>query len=316
MSTDEFASDPAVSAGQQLRRAREGRGWTLVQVAGRLHIRPALVEALECDDYAPFGAVTYARGQLRNYAALLGLDASSVLQGVTPPRLDQPGKLARNAPELHPGRPWLVRLGGAAVVLVLAVLGALWADAHRERAPQVAQPALSSGAAVASGSAPLAQDAAQPRTVPAHEPTAQAEALPAEAPAAGVATGEQPELSGAGQGEQQTAPAAEQAGSVTAAVDDEAALDGQAELLLRTRAVSWAEVSDSSGRRLIYDLLSPGREHTVRGLPPLRLLLGNAPVVEVIYNGAPVALPAGEHVVRMRLGSAPSTAPAPPVPQP
>lgn len=313
MSTDELSSDPAISAGQQLRRAREARGWTLAQVAGRLHIRPALVEALECDDYAPFGAVTYARGQVRNYAALLGLNASSVLQGVSPPRLDQPGKLARNAPELHPGRPWLVRLGGASVVLVLAVLGALWAGAHRERA----EPALSPGTAITPAQAPLTVEAAASRTAPADVPPAQVDAvLPAAAPAGGVTSGEQPEASEAGQGGERAAPTAP-AGPVAAAVDDAAAApDGQVELRLRTRAVSWVEVSDSRGRRLIYDLVSPGREHTVRGRPPLRLLLGNAPAVEVIYNGAPVALPAGEHVVRMTLGSAPPAAPAPPAPQP
>ncbi|GAB4359705.1 MAG: helix-turn-helix domain-containing protein [Immundisolibacter sp.] len=317
MSSDEFVSDAAVSAGQQLRRVRESRGWTLAQVAGRLHIRPALVEALECDDYAPFGAVTYARGHLRNYAALLGLDASSVLQGVTPSPPARPGKLARNAPELHRGRPWLVRLGGAVVVLVLAALGALWAQAHRERAPHVAQSAPSSGATAAPNVPPLTQDAPLRRTVPAHEPTAVTEALPGQAPAApAVAVGERPELSAGEPSEQRTAPVPEQAESATAAVADDAASHGQAELLLRTRAVSWAEVSDRSGRRLLYELLSPGRAYTVRGQPPLRLLLGNAPAVEVIYNDAPVALPAGQHVVRMRLGSAPSTAAVPSIPHP
>lgn len=312
MSADELSSDPAISAGQQLRRAREARGWTLAQVAGRLHIRPALVEALECDDYAPFGAATYARGQVRNYAALLGLNASSVLQGVSPPRLDQPGKLARNAPELHPGRPWLVRLGGASVVLVLAVLGALWADAHRERA----EPALSPGTAATPAQAPLTVEAAASRTASADMPPAQVDAVLPAAPAAGATSGEQPEVSELEQRDEQVAPTAP-AGPVAAAVDDAAAVpDGQVELRLRTHAVSWVEVSDSRGRRLIYDLVSPGREHTVRGRPPLRLLLGNAPAVEVIYNGAPVALPAGEHVVRMTLGSAPPAASAPPVPQP
>lgn len=308
MSADELSGDPAISAGQQLRRAREARGWTLAQVAGRLHIRPALVEAIERDDYAPFGAVTYARGQVRNYAALLGLNVSSVLQGVSPPRLDPPGTLARNAPELHPGRPWLVRLGGASVVLVLAVLGALWADAHRERAPE---PPPSPGAAVSPVQAPSPVEATPARVASPDVSPAQDEAIvPAPASAAGATNGEPPAASSAPQGGERAAPTA-------AAMDDAAAAaDGQVELRLRTRAVSWVEVSDSRGRRLIYDLVSPGSDLTVRGRPPLRLLLGNAPAVEVAYNGAPVALPAGEHVVRMTLGSAPPAAPAPPVPQP
>ena len=68
------------------------------------------------------------------------------------------------------------------------------------------------------------------------------------------------------------------------------------------------EVTDHAGRRLIYELVSPGPERTVRGQPPLRVLLGNAPAVDVFYNGAPVTLPAGQHVVRMTLGTAPPQA--------
>ena len=78
---DTGATDVASSTGEQLQAARVARGWSLQEVAGRLRIRPALVEAMERDDYAPFGATTYARGQVRNYARLLGLDAQVLLLG-------------------------------------------------------------------------------------------------------------------------------------------------------------------------------------------------------------------------------------------
>lgn len=311
MSTDERVPEPAppeASAGQQLRQAREARGWTVALVAGRLRIRPALVEALEADDYAPFGAVAYARGQLRNYAALLGVDAATVLQGVSPPRLDEPGKLARNAPELHPGRPWLVRLGGAAVVVVLAVLGALWADANRERVPEVSEFVPPSESTVAPEPAATPVATSEPDASPVDVRSPAETATPREVPF----TAADP-----------VGQAADVAGSSAPPTDDQPALAaepstdaGLAELRLQTRAVSWVEVSDSGGQRLIYELVSPGRERTVRGVPPLRILLGNAPAVEVLYNGAPVALPAGEHVVRMILGSPPAAVAAPPSPQP
>jgi cytoskeleton protein RodZ len=103
--------------------------------------------------------------------------------------------------------------------------------------------------------------------------------------------------------------------------------DTDVELRLRSRSVSWVEITDHSGRRLLYELVSPGPERTVRGQPPLRLLLGNAPAVDVFYNGVPVSLPAGQHVVRMTLGvappqpapassGAPASGPVPPAPVP
>jgi hypothetical protein len=47
------------------------------------------------------------------------------------------------------------------------------------------------------------------------------------------------------------------------------------------------------------------------------VLLGNAPAVELLYNGAPVALPPGQHVVRLTLGTPPPpTAGSPPAAAP
>jgi cytoskeleton protein RodZ len=100
------------------------------------------------------------------------------------------------------------------------------------------------------------------------------------------------------------------AGQQLAAHASDAAGQGEAELRLRSRAVSWVEVTDHAGRRLVYELVSPGPERTVRGQPPLRVLLGNAPAVDVFYNGEPVTLPADQHVVRMTLGTRPPQAAA------
>lgn len=102
----------APSIGEQLRQTRLRRGWSTAEAANRLHLRAVLIEALEAGDYAPFGAATYARGQLRNYAILLGLDEQVVLSGFRPAPADGHTKALRRAPELHPGRPgWCAWVG-------------------------------------------------------------------------------------------------------------------------------------------------------------------------------------------------------------
>jgi cytoskeleton protein RodZ len=69
-----------------------------------------------------------------------------------------------------------------------------------------------------------------------------------------------------------------------------AAPAGQTLLSLKFSALSWAEVSDSSGRRLLQGLYGADSARTLSGAPPLRVVLGNAPAVTLRVNGQAVAL--------------------------
>lgn len=64
----------------------------------------------------------------------------------------------------------------------------------------------------------------------------------------------------------------------------------EARLALKFYGVSWAEVTDASGRRLFEGLNAPDSARTVSGTPPLRVVIGNAPGVTVQLNGTRVAL--------------------------
>jgi cytoskeleton protein RodZ len=286
---------PAPTVGAQLQAARTARGWSVQEVATRLRIRPALVEALEQGDYAPFLAAAYARGQLRNYARLMGLDAEALLAQFAAPAPSAASRTLHRAPELHPRRPWLVRIGGFIVVGALVVLGALWAQSNR--APQVpAEPV----APVAESAPPPAAEAPEsvgqtPPSLPAiagDTPAPPAPPSPVE-PALATVDASRPE------------PAAPSTASTAPPVSEATtAAPAGSELRLRSRAVSWVEVTDHRGQRLIYELVGPDQERVVSGAPPLRVLLGNAPAIDLMYGGQAVALPPGQHVVRMTLGAA------------
>lgn len=270
------------------------RGWSVQEVAGRLHLRPALVEALERNDYAPFGAATYARGQVRNYARLLGLDAQPLLESVQLAPGNGRGKRLRSAPELHPVRPRLVRMGGLAIAATLAVLGVLWAGAGRERPAPLPEPAPAP--AVNPPPSTSQQSPPAPTTAP---PAPDSSVVPSAVPPADLAPAA---------GESPPADAGPAVPSPAATADS----NPVPTLVLRARAISWVEVTDRTGRRLMYELINPGSERTLSGEPPLRLLLGNAPAVDVLYNGAPVLLPAGQQVVSLALGQPSPAAPQAP----
>jgi len=104
-------------------------------------------------------------------------------------------------------------------------------------------------------------------------------APPAAAAAAETAVPEaQPGLAAA-------APAAAGSGSVSFA-----ARRGQAQLGLHFAALSWVEISDADGRRLLSGLFARGATRDVSGTAPLRVVLGNATAVDLQLNGHPVSV--------------------------
>ena len=64
----------------------------------------------------------------------------------------------------------------------------------------------------------------------------------------------------------------------------------QTPLTLHFSALSWVEVSDSSGRQLLQGLYARDAARTLSGAPPLRVVVGNAPAVDVSVNGQPLRL--------------------------
>ncbi len=179
--------------GEQIAAAREKRGITAQEAAERLHIRSQYIAAIEAEDWAKLGAPAYARGFVRNYARMLGIDQHVVAEQLNaavpmqPPATDtietqtvvDDGRMNSTAPSTpdtnsfdrsgHVGRvnstaattrawyPWLLGLMSTlAAALVIAVLYYTFGPAPRQQsqaAPAVTQPDTS----IAS---PAPQDAA------------------------------------------------------------------------------------------------------------------------------------------------------------
>lgn len=66
--------------GRQLREARQAAGLSIEEVAKTLHMASSAVRALEQEDWRGFDAPVFVRGQLRTYAAFLGLNSATLLQ--------------------------------------------------------------------------------------------------------------------------------------------------------------------------------------------------------------------------------------------
>ncbi len=115
------------SPGVRLRSAREARGLSIEEVADRLRLNVALVLAMEEDRLGLLGAPVFARGHLRNYAALVGApelevladcDVGDVPEPTFVPALDRAPAMRSRA-----RRAWIVAL---AVLAAAAAASITW----------------------------------------------------------------------------------------------------------------------------------------------------------------------------------------------
>ncbi|WP_455382738.1 RodZ domain-containing protein [Salinispira pacifica] len=138
------------SIGDKLRNTREGRGYTLEQVARDTHIAKRFLTALESEEFAMFPGEPYLLGFLRNYAEYLGLSAQEMVSLYKNLKLqEQPVPMDELLEKPAPRTPIII---GVAIVVVAALgLGAFLifggrgaaAPAAKRTAPstETAQPA-------------------------------------------------------------------------------------------------------------------------------------------------------------------------------
>jgi transcriptional regulator with XRE-family HTH domain len=130
----------SIGIGDALREAREEQGRTQADAAAALRVRTDYIEALEEEAFEVFGADTYARGHLRNYARYLGIDPQPLVD-----RYDR--EISHEDPVAHfadapiavrqrePLPRWVTGVGIAIAVLVAAlVIGMLGGDRTPEQA--------------------------------------------------------------------------------------------------------------------------------------------------------------------------------------
>lgn len=161
--TDLQEDTAASGPGSALRTARESLGYTEQDMADALNLTVRAVADIEAERWNRFPAVAFARGYVRSYAKLLGLDADALLDGYrgfgetaaapTPTRPLKTVVQGRGVADVVARQPGTVISGAVVLVVcvVLVVLLLVWPEGGDEKAdvPRVAAtPAPSAGAFV------------------------------------------------------------------------------------------------------------------------------------------------------------------------
>jgi cytoskeletal protein RodZ len=125
------------SLGQELRRLREQRGWTLEAAAQITKIKPEQLHDLEADNYDNFPSAAYVRGFVRIYARALGLDDHKVIAKLEG-RIDEEEEELTHVPPLESlppvtkvRQPTMQRIGGqiiglVAILIIVGIIFVLW----------------------------------------------------------------------------------------------------------------------------------------------------------------------------------------------
>lgn len=144
MSEQAIQLDAFTTPGSLLRTARELRGLSQREAADRLNLMPNYVAIIERDDYKTLRCPSFARGYVKAYGRLLGLDEQNLMAVFDQVVEIPPVQYAKRAAP----RPLQLQRTGLGVVigvgvLLLVVFALWWWEADGAGQPV---PAVSTGA--------------------------------------------------------------------------------------------------------------------------------------------------------------------------
>ena len=313
-----------VNPGETLRQARENNGWTLAEVALKLNLTASSLSNLETGAFDKLPGHTFARGYIRTYAKLLGMDQASLVR-----EFDLYTGTDANGSNVHslgrieePVRVSHTILRIVSLLLLIAVIGGgfiWWQDQTSMRAkdligltPEHVEVEGADGTtrihpldepedqavaeAKAEGETPVVNESAPE----------QAASIALALPAAAQAPAAAPVVAAPVPAPAVVAPAVAPAVApiATPPAATVAPVAGAGKVAVQYTADCWTQVTDATGKVLFGGLKRKGENLEVSGKPPLTLRLGFARGAQVTYNGQSVDVApftSGE-TARLKLG--------------
>lgn len=250
-------SDQGHGIGTALRTARVAQGLSIQDAANHLRLMHRQVEAMETEDFPSLGPSVFARGFVRNYARLLGLDHQALLQVMGGTNI-APIDVVQATPMVLPGARftsgWLIT-GLLTVLALMVVLIGLYAWLNSDAEELAFTPTQSAAPISAPTSVPMMEE----QTLDA--PVSEASATP---------------------GTPVTVPTLEGTGPTQT--------KAKGEMRFEFDDNAWVEIKEGTGQLLQRQMYSKGSSLELTGQPPLSVVLGNAAQVRMTYNGHPLDL--------------------------
>ncbi|MEQ8288687.1 MAG: DUF4115 domain-containing protein [Gammaproteobacteria bacterium] len=274
--------------GALLRAAREKQDLSVNDIYQRIHLEPRIIQAIEADEYDKISSPTYARGYLRTYAKMLGLDGDYIVSLYNADNTAPPPEIL---PEVKPptqvsssDKP--VKAFTYLISLALVLLLLIWFQSN-----YIVDKSPSTGAASDKTQVPGEINNTDTNFDVVIHPEGWQSPPPG------------PESIGT----RVPAPAAETASDsvtptmqISESINDESqpqilpvdsgetirtySATGPDTIELTITDDSWIEIYDAFDQRIFMDLGKDGEQLKIKGTAPFSMTLGNAPGVSIRFN--------------------------------
>lgn len=296
----EVVTTQRVNPGESLREARESKGWAVDEVAAQLNLTPLRLSQIEAGAFDKLPGNTFARGYVRAYAKLLGMDQSRlVLEFDQFTGSDAVGSDVHSLGHIEePARysQSILRFVSFALLVALTGFGFYWwqeqAARHAGESPVTSIEQVEvDGADGMTQLHPLDEPedqavlAAQGETEPNLTPAIAEEAAELDLELDGAA--EQAAAEPADE-ELQAEPAAADSSAPADTTESLAVAAGEGMVSVSYVADCWTQLTDANGKVLFSALKRKGDSLQLAGKAPLELRLGFARGAQVSYNGQAV----------------------------
>jgi cytoskeleton protein RodZ len=324
---------PEDMPGAQLKKARERKQLSTQEVADVLNLKHSFVLMMEADQYDSLPGATFVRGYLRAYSKLVGVDPEKLLD-VYNLAFKEDAKLEQRYKPIETIKPQrsfsdpLIKYTTLVVIAALIALSIIWwqsrngSESLSLSASDTVTVETSEGETIVASMDITKPDEASVEDDSAVDDNGDVDATgddtdhSADTATDEIADSDSTTVAGSGvdaakpdEKVVEAPPVREEARVSPAKVETAESIDmdaiNQHTFTINFDEECWVEVTDARGIKVVSNLKKPGEESLVKGLPPFKLMIGNAGGARVTYQGKNVDLKAHtnkNNIARFTLG--------------
>lgn len=308
LNSDDNSTHPAPKLGELLKLAREKQGLSVAQMADLLHLRPSIVIDIEADNFDNIASVTYAKGYIKNYARIVGLNKQELDEALAHhfPVINAPTMQSFSRKTTRQARDGRLMMVTYFIIFVLLALLVLWwvqksdmaaVDLSQLTAEEVADISLEASANPTGTLFDADQQLIKADEIAEDVVTPEELNAPSSSVAQSMVSGANDSETAVTETEGMTERASETTIAPPAAIIQTPVSSSNSQGASTASAVAmnlsddcWIKVTDAQGKTLVNGLKKAGSQLNVFGQEPFKVILGAPQSLTLSINGKNIDL--------------------------
>ena len=309
-----------IGPGDRLQTARIKLSLSIEDVANRMHLSVSILQSIEENNFDDITAPIFVKGYLRAYARIVSLDEEEMIEEYLNFYSDEDPPInstSNTSPEISSNDARIKWTTYIVIIVLAGLIAAWWWNENQNRGDVVS---LAVEESKALNIAEPAED--NPESTSEISADSDEEVITSEVSAVVAEVEQQQEIAKLTAEIATTAEAEEETNTATSESTQESQVEnpvvatgdsvnrtaptGTDTLELVINADTWADVKDSDGNSLAYDLLRADSRVTLTGLAPFSAFFGNGHGVELKFNNEEIDISnriKDDNTARLKIGS-------------